>query len=218
MNRRIAATMAMCGALVLLGSLLLAGCQAVFTTSLLSFLQRDPANLPADQQVAWAEQALASGDPQAMAQAYELVKNNPDQAYLAASLAAELSGVPQALADAIADLDNILSAGFDDADMQAFLDDYFASLDGPYAVEAGTHFQDVMASSPSELTGQDIIIGALCLVFGAVYADGAFGSADPAEVTAADDFISAGVTALEPDDPAIDILTEIQSFVNSGLF
>ena len=31
------------------------GCEAVFTTSLLSFLQRDPSGLSPEQQVAWAE-------------------------------------------------------------------------------------------------------------------------------------------------------------------
>jgi hypothetical protein len=220
MNRRSASILAVTGVALLA---LLAGCQAVFTYSPLSFLQRDPANLPPEQQVSWAEQALASGDPQAMAQAYELVKDDPDQAYLAASLAAELSGVTQALADAIADLDTIRT--YDSTQLEAFLDDFFSSVTDSYASAAGTHFQDVMSGAPSQLSGQDMILGALCLAFAAVSPTDNFGGATSLEADAIDDyFITPGlnvllnVLLLPADDPAVEILTQLQTFINSTDF
>jgi hypothetical protein len=185
---------------------LLAGCQAVFTYSPLSFLQRDPANLPPEQQVSWAEQALASGDPQAMAQAYELVKDDPDQAYLAASLAAELSGVTQALADAIADLDTIL--GMDEAALQTYLEGFVASLDATYAGEAADLFNAALPTG--ELTGTDMVVAALCYAFEAVVANGGVFIGPPdADLTEMQSFITA--CNLAPEDPAFDLLDQINS-------
>lgn len=197
--------------------LVLSGCEQIFTASLLSFLQRDPANLPPEQQVAWAEQALASGDPEAMAKAYELVKDDPANAYLAASLAVELSGIPVVLTQAIADLETI--QGFTtDAELEAYLDDFFSIIDAVYASAAGSHYQTVMTDDPAQLSGQDMILGSLCLAYSAVASDGDFGSATPAEIAMVDGFITDGLAALPADDLARDILTQIQSFVNSGLF
>lgn len=198
MNRRSASILAVTGVALLA---LLAGCQAVFTYSPLSFLQRDPANLPPDQQVSWAEQALASGDPQAMAQAYELVKDDPDQAYLAASLAAELSGVTQALADAIADLDTIL--GMDEAALQTYLEGFIASLDVTYAEEAADLFNAAIPTG--ELTGTDVIVGALCYAFEAAVVNG--NDITTANLSDMQAFITAA--ALPIDDPAAELLGQI---------
>jgi hypothetical protein len=189
-------------------AMLLAGCQAVFTTSPFSFLQRDPADLPPEQQAAWAEQALASGDPAAMAKAYAVIKDNPDQAYLAASLAAELSGVPQALADAIADLDTILdwTTG---AEAEAYFDAFLTSVDSWYAAEAAVRFDAVLTSSPSELTGTDMVMGALCLAFVAADASGSFATAD---FTAVHSFVADCLLVLPPGDPAADLLSQVDIF------
>ncbi|MFW5744904.1 MAG: hypothetical protein ACOC2D_16635, partial [Spirochaetota bacterium] len=77
--------------LPLLGAftLLLASCENVFTTSLFSFLQRDPSRLSPEQQVAYGRDAIASGDPEAMAEAYEHLKDSddPETQLLAADLA-----------------------------------------------------------------------------------------------------------------------------------
>ncbi len=65
-----------------LACIVLSSCQAVFTFSPFSALQRDPDNLPPEQQVAWAENALASGDAASMTEAYaliaDLLENDPD--------------------------------------------------------------------------------------------------------------------------------------------
>ena len=209
MNRRSASILAVTGVALLA---LLAGCQAVFTYSPLSFLQRDPANLPPEQQVSWAEQALASGDPQAMAQAYELVKDDPDQAYLAASLAAELSGVTQALADAIADLDTISGWGWTSGtDAEAYLDAFLASIDPAYTSDAGALFstlvaEAVLAGDPGELTGTDMLVGALCLAFEAADLAGSFATAD---FTVTYAFIADCQSVLTSDDLANDLLDQV---------
>jgi hypothetical protein len=208
MNRRSASILAVTGVALLA---LLAGCQAVFTYSPLSFLQRDPADLPPDQQVSWAEQALASGDPQAMAQAYDLVKGDPDQAYLAASLAAELSGVTQALADAIADLATISGWGWTSgAEAEAYLDAFLASIVPSYTEAAGALFgtlvaEAVLAGNPGDLSGTDMLVGALCLAFDA--ADpGGFATAD---FTVTYAFIADCQSVLSSDDLANDLLDQV---------
>ena len=55
---------------------MLTGCEAIFTYSPFSFLQRDPANLPLEQKIAWAEAALSSGDREAMEKAYKALKDD----------------------------------------------------------------------------------------------------------------------------------------------
>ena len=82
---------------------LIASCQQIFTFSPLSFLQRDPANLPPEQQIAYAEGALASGDTEAMAVAFNLIQgsDDPDVALLASDLAIGASGLTDALTTAL---------------------------------------------------------------------------------------------------------------------
>ncbi|RKX80054.1 MAG: hypothetical protein DRP87_01040 [Spirochaetes bacterium] len=75
-------------------------CQAVFTFSPFQFLQRDPSKLPDEQKEAYARNALASGDSEQMAEAYEAINqmlqdnpNDPDLNLLAADLASGASGL-----------------------------------------------------------------------------------------------------------------------------
>ena len=96
MNKRIAHFMT--GALVFSVLIVLIGCQAVFTFSPVSFLQRDPSKLSLDQKKTYAEDALASGDSDAMLAAYNAIKDDATGStdgelnLLAAKLAMELSG------------------------------------------------------------------------------------------------------------------------------
>lgn len=120
-------------AIVLLVAVGLAACENVFTTSPLSFLQRDPSTLSPEQQVSYGEEALASGDPDAMADAYEALResDDPETQLLAADLAlgaSEIEGtITQALAglqeggDPEAVLEEAL-AGFDDEDLARMQD------------------------------------------------------------------------------------------------
>ena len=83
-----------------------AGCEAFFTFNVFSGLQRDPASLPPEQQVNYAEEALASGDTEAMKAAYPLIAqqaaadpDDPELQLLAADLAIGASGVNDLIAD-----------------------------------------------------------------------------------------------------------------------
>ena len=48
-------------------------CQQIFTYSVLEWAQRDPSSLPPEQQIAYAESILTSGDTEAMAEAYAVI-------------------------------------------------------------------------------------------------------------------------------------------------
>ena len=197
--------------LVLLLLLLLAGCQAIFTYSPLSFLQRDPANLPLDQKITWAENALASGDPEAMATAYDAIKDESGVDYLAANLALELSGVPQLLFEVM--------EGDIAIDSTTDLDTFLGQVDEDYIVAAGGHYKDTLANDPDSLTGTDYILGAASLLFKASKDNATdIDSLTSAQVQDAKDFVSAGLTNLPADDPARDYLEDLSTFLNGPAF
>lgn len=96
----------MLGLVGVLTAALLVSCEAVFTFSPLKSFQRNPANMTPAQQVAYAEQALQSGDPATMKAAYDTIKNstNPQTNLLAGELAFGASGASDALTKALADV------------------------------------------------------------------------------------------------------------------
>jgi hypothetical protein len=86
--------------ILLIVTVVLSGCQDIFTFSPFSELGRDPSTLSKDQQINYATNALASGDPDEMAEAYELIadllEDDPDNGelhLLAAELAIGASGL-----------------------------------------------------------------------------------------------------------------------------
>ena len=85
----------------------ISSCQELFTYSLMESLQRDPSSLPPEQQISYAESALASGDTAAMADIYDeivaLAASDPELYLLAADLAMGASGITDVLGDALAD-------------------------------------------------------------------------------------------------------------------
>jgi len=192
------------GSLVLLLLLILAGCQAIFTYSPLSFLQRDPANLPLDQKIAWAENALASGDPEAMATAYDAIKDESGVDYLAANLALELSGVPQLLFEVM--------EGDVAIDNQIDLENFLQQLDSSYLSAAGDHYNDTLSNDPDSLTGTDYILGAASLLFKATELNGGSMGVgiDTTEATA---FAAAGLGTMSVDDPAYEYMNDLNTFI-----
>lgn len=192
------------GSLVLMFLLLLAGCQAIFTYSPLSFLKRDPANLPLDQKITWAENALASGDPGAMETAYVAIKDESGVDYLAANLALELSGVPQLLFEVM--------EGDVAIDNQTDLENFLQQLDSDYIIAAGGHYNDTLANDPDSLTGADYILGAASLLFQAADLNG--GSMGVGIVTAdAVIFAAAGLATMSIDDPAYEYMDQLNTFI-----
>lgn len=121
--------------------LLLVSCQQIFTFSPVSWAQRDPANLPDDQKVAYAEGVLSSGDTDAIAEAYEIINDlvsaNPDDVELQL-LAADLALGGSGIADAIEniDIDTLGSGSIEDILTGIDLDLVSASADHVVAAEA----------------------------------------------------------------------------------
>lgn len=194
--------------------LALGGCEALFTTSPLSFLQRDPSKLSDEQKISWAEAAWASGDEEAMAEAYAAIadlatgSSDPELTYLAANLALELSGVPGIVDSILADVDNLVVD-------TAFLDSVLASVDGGYVSAAATFFQDTMTNGPDALTGTDLIMGTLCLVYDAAVAGGAASIGDLTNLDAAPAhaFITDADPLVPDDETAQDILNDIDAYL-----
>jgi hypothetical protein len=100
-------------ALIPLVLALCAGCQDFFTYSPLGFLERDPETLSKEQQLLYAEQALSSGNEDAMGKALSVVidqlvddPNNVKLLLLAGNLWWTLSHAPVALQNYLFDNSN----------------------------------------------------------------------------------------------------------------
>jgi len=198
------------GMAALLAALL--GCQAVFTFSPLSILQRDPSALTPAQQMKYAEDALASGDADAILSAYNALQADAAGStdaglnLLAAHLAMELSGVPGLLNGVIAgDID------FSAPDLGKF-DDLLEGLDTFYLVDASSFYQGANDNN-GDLDSTDYLLGAACILFAGT--DGEqVSTADLVAKGDARDFLQDGIDALPDGDPAADLLSGFQSFVD----
>lgn len=85
------------GAAILVVSVALVwGCESVFTYSPISALQRDAANLDPEEQIAIAEEAISSGDTEALTELLDDLREseNPEVLSVATDVAIALSGVP----------------------------------------------------------------------------------------------------------------------------
>ncbi|RKX82443.1 MAG: hypothetical protein DRP57_09875 [Spirochaetes bacterium] len=201
---------------------IMSGCQAVFTYSPLSFLQRDPSTLSAAEQRTYAENALASGDADAIAKAYDaikaLLKDNPDDPelnLLAAKLGVEVSGIPSLI-------DQIIQGSLDLSGPDALDDvsDFINSdsVDPQAMIDAGTYYKN--AESSGELTSTDYIMGSLGILLGAASGEdlsdpGSWDTASQNEAQDAVDFLNKGIENLPADDPARDILTGFSDYLGN---
>jgi hypothetical protein len=206
---RSAAAIAACLLLTLAVLVLATGCEAVFTASLFSFLQRDPSTLSPEQQVNWAEQALASGDPAAMAAGYAAIKDRAEASsdaeltYLAARLALELSGASAMLTAVLTEEAELTN--------ETDIEEIFGTLNAAYLAEAGDFYQATHSNDETLLSGTDFILACMCLLFEAVRVNG--GDAGVGAVYAdVQSFAAEGVLAVGADDPAYDILDELTTF------
>ncbi|NOY09929.1 MAG: hypothetical protein GXP33_13930 [Spirochaetes bacterium] len=204
------------------------GCQAVFTYSPLSILQRDPSSLPASAQKTYAEDALASGDSEAIAKAYSsitaLLADNPDDPglnLLAAKLGVEVSGVPKLI-------DQIVQGELDLSDPNAVstISDFISAggVDPQVMVQAGEYYKAADANG-GELSSTDYIMGSLGILLGAAEdANGNFNSLETpgtwsstaqSKAQSAADFLNEGLTGLPADDPARSILEGFSGYIGN---
>ena len=175
--------------IVVAAFLLLSSCQQIFTYSALeSWAQRDPSGLSDEQQVAYAESALASGDSEAIAAAYLAIagSDDPDTNLLASELAFAGSGVSDAIGDAAA----LLESG--EGDFMELLTD----LDGDMLIAAAEEFESAIVSGEVEPTEDQYMNAAVSVVLGDLQTDGS-----------SIDTVMADLTAVENGDvytPTID--------------
>ncbi len=192
--------------------LLFLSCEAVFTTSLFEWAQRDPSKLSASGKVAYGQDALASGDRKAMARAYEALKDTGDTGLypFVAELALGAAGVTQALRDLLGNI----AAGTDQAGIHAALEAAFASFGpGDLALiqEAAVLIQDAEADAVTISADQYFIAGLGLLVVALDDAGGDAGAIDvssgPGQTAIA--FLTSAVGLLVPGSEAEGLLNDL---------
>ncbi len=127
------------------------GCEAIFTASPFSGLDRDPSDFDLDRKIEYANQALASGDLTYIEKAYDalVAENSTDGeiCLLTAKCANELNGMPEifrAMYDSTHPyyLGDIDLSNSDDVDT---LNEFAASLDKDYLTLAASYYIDADA-------------------------------------------------------------------------
>jgi len=152
---------------------LFTGCQAVFTYSPFTFLERDLSTRPAVEQVARARDALGSGDSAQMAEAYEAIQvlletsDDPELYLLAADLAFGASGMTEVFASALQNLDTITESTPED--LEAVLDSLNVEL-----ITEGVSYVEAAIDAAAEVTDTQYIIAGAALLTSAVEKAGGF--------------------------------------------
>jgi len=171
--------------LIVILPILLISCEQMFTYSMFEWAQRDPSNLSDDQQISYAKSVLGSGDKEAMADAYEAIKDNtdPEVQLLASKLAVGASGLNEAVEAAIADLDAI-------EDGTKTIDEYLNTIDESMLLAAVNSMANASRddSTESTITNEEYITAAAASLIYAVNSS-----------TVAD--FDAGVTAIDVATP-----------------
>jgi hypothetical protein len=183
-----------------LASVMLGGCEQLFTYTPFQGLNRPLSSLSAEQRVKYAQDALASGDAAAMKAAYDAIVADTSASgrYTAAQLGVELSGVPALITEFIADPATALGP--------ATIADFMAAhpdLSPAYIVDAGARFAALDGESYT-LSTNDRVLGAIGLALGeAQSTTPPYNFADPAvDLTAALALIAPAAAS----DPTIDSL------------
>lgn len=183
--------------LVAVTILIYTSCQQIFTYSALEWAQRDPADLPPEQQISYAESILSSGDTEAMADAYavidDLLADNPDDVdlqLLAADLAIGGSGITDAIADL--DLDNL------DISVETLLED----IDLDLVAASAEHIEAAADLDPDAVSEEQYLNTGLILL-----AQAADEAGDFASLSTIDGVIP---------DPGWDTLVKADNFISLG--
>lgn len=145
--------------------IVLISCEQMFTHSLFEWAQRDPSNLSEAQQISYAKSVLGSGDQQAMADAYEAIKDNtdPEVQLLASKLAVGASGLNEAVEAAIADIDKI-------EDGTKTIDEYLGTIDESMLLAAVNSMATASqnASTAENITSEEYLTAAAASLIYAV--------------------------------------------------
>lgn len=204
-------------AAVIMGTLVTASCEMVFTTSPLAFLQRDPSRLSPEQQVAFGRDALASGDRDQMAVAFELLKesDDPEVQLLAGQLGMSATGLEAAVYEALPD---IAAAADDQAALQAALEEALDGFSEDDLRMMGESAALVAAAEGSVTPSpEQYVFAAVALMAVAADQNGGFGvlegldASDPGydEVEQAKSFLDSAFAELQADGQSTDFLEGI---------
>jgi hypothetical protein len=192
---------------------LVSGCQGIFTYSPLTFLQRPPSSLTPAARLTYAQDALASGDKDAMKSAYDAIKDDPgaDASCTTAQLGIELSGVPTLLLQVATDASAVST---DLNDISGFIAE--KGLDPAYLVDAAARLQAVDATV--ELTPMDYALGALGMLLGSAQAttgtwDITSPSVDTAPAVAFFTQAVGGAASLPDTDPLKAFITSFDAYL-----
>jgi len=205
------------GFLVPFLAMLMAGCQAIFTFSPLSGLQRDPSTMSPEQRLTYAQDALASGDAAAMKKAYDALKNDtggPAQ-YTTAQLGIELSGVPTVFRDLANNPGNVTA-------QLSVLDSFIAAhnLQPPLMVAAAAQLANAAAAGVT-LTTMDYIMGSMGMMLGYAFASGGTWDVKPATVSHANAVIAktfldlANTGSLASNDPLLTLFQNYDTYLGT---
>jgi len=198
--------------------LALAGCEQFFTTNILSGLQRDPSNLSFDQQVAYAESALSSGDEDAMADAYDALsdsledENNddPELNSLAAELAIGASGLTDTLPDLV---DAAVNGAFSDqTELANSVNGVLGDVDYTYIDEANGQLDGIQANG-GEVTAEQYVFVAAGLIMKEGAANGGVENLDgtAGQGQESSDFIDAAIADLQSRGESSTLLDDLAS-------
>ena len=186
---------------------LLAGCDVIFTWSPVSGLRGEPT----------PEEALASGDKEAMAEAYASIRDEAfsttdgDLELLAAQLALELSGLPDVMTD-------LLAGDIDFADgltpeNEAALNDLIAALDASYVSDAAALYPEADGDG-GDLDATDYLMGALAVLADVTVAEGGdVSDVSAGEVTGATDLLAGYLATADPGDPSYNLVNDLNNFL-----
>ena len=180
-------------------TIVFSGCQAVFTYSPFSFLQRDISSRPVEVQVSRAREALSSGDTEQMAEAYEIVEglletsDDPELFLLAADLAFGASGMTEVFTSVLQDMDTITESTPED------FEEVLKTLKVDLIAEGAAHVQAAV-DADAEVTDTQYIIAGAALLTSAVEKAGGFeevgelteGDEGYEELKDAEEFLEAG--------------------------
>ena len=206
------------GLLLALFALSILGCEQVFSTNLFAGLERDPSKLSLDQQIVYAQSALASGDSGKMAKAYDALSDSiegTDDAelnLLAADLAlgaSDLQGVFDEIIDVALGEGTDLS---DQGDLAAGLDGALGDVDYSYVAEAQAQI-DAAVANGGEVSEEQYLLVTVGLIMQAADGAGSVSNLNAGNTAAIETWVTAAKADLQARGESSDYLTDLENFL-----
>ena len=194
------------------------GCEQVFSTNLFAGLERDPSKLSLDQQIVYAQSALASGDSGKMAKAYDALSDSiegTDDAelnLLAADLAlgaSDLQGVFDEIIGVALGEGTDLS---DQGDLAAGLDGALGDVDYSYVAEAQAQI-DAAVANGGEVSEEQYLLVTVGLIMQAADGAGSVSNLNAGNTAAIETWVTAAKADLQARGESSDYLTDLESFL-----